>query len=69
MLAGFFSILLVRHFLAAEINLPHAIIRLHFLDRAFANDGALVQDRHDACDLPYEINVVLDDDDRVFIRK
>jgi len=41
-LAGFFSILLMCDLLSAQINLSNAIVCLHLLDGAFANDGALV---------------------------
>ena len=69
-LAGFLSILLyMSHFLTTQIYLSHTIIRLHLLDGAFANNGALMQDRDDAGDLPDELHVVLDDDDRLFFRQ
>jgi hypothetical protein len=67
--APFFNILLMGDLLAAEINLPYALIRLDILDGSFANDGTLVQDRYDTGDLPYKIHVVLDDDDRLFLRQ
>ncbi len=64
-----FNILLVGDLLSAQIYLPHAIVCLYLFDGAFANDGALVQDRHDAGDLPNKFHVVLDDDDRMFLRQ
>ena len=55
--------------LAAQIYLSYPVICLYLLDAAFANDSTLVQDRHDAGDLPDELHVVLDDDDRLFFRQ
>ena len=59
----------MRDLLSAQINLSYALVCLHLLDGAFANDGALVQDRHDTGDLPDKVHVVLDDDDRMFLRQ
>ena len=65
-----FNILLyVRDLLASQVYFSYAIVCLDLLDGAFANDGALVQDRHDTGDLPDKLHVVLDDDDRVFLRQ
>ena len=63
-----FNILLMGDFLSAQINLSHAFVALHLLDGTFANDGALVQDRHDAGDLPNELHIVFDDNDCVLFR-
>src|SRR5581483_1159478 len=51
--------------LAAEINLYHAFVVLHFVDAAFAQNRALVQHGHFFRNLPDENHVVLDDDNRV----
>ena len=63
-----FNILLVSHFLTAQIYFPDPIVCLHLLDGAFANHGAFVQHRHNTGDLPDELHVVLDHDDRLFFR-
>ena len=55
--------------LAAQVYFSYAIVRLHLFDGAFAHDGTLVQDRYDTGDLPYKIHVMLDDDDRLFLRQ
>src|ERR1043166_5978776 len=64
-----FSTLLMRDFLAAQIYFSHALVSLHLLDRAFADDSALVQDCHDTGNLPEKIHVVFDDEDRMFLRE
>src|SRR5678815_863619 len=64
-----FNILLVSHFLAAQIYLSYTIVCLHLLDGAFTNDGTFMQDRHNTGNLPNELHVVLNDDNRVFLRQ
>ena len=64
-----FNILLMGDLLAAQVYLPHAIVCLYLFDVAFADDGPLVQDGHDAGNLPDKIHIVLDDDDRMFLRQ
>jgi hypothetical protein len=68
-LAGFFSILLMGDLLAAQVYLPYTIVCLYLFDVAFADDGPLVQDGHDSGNLPDKIHIVLDDDDRMFLRQ
>src|SRR6266850_2460175 len=48
----------------AEVDLEDARIALHLLHRPLAEHGALVEHGDLACDLPHELHVVLDDEDR-----
>src|SRR6188768_1730284 len=54
---------------STEVNLNDALIRLHLVHRAFAENMALMQDRHCAGNLADKNHVVLDDDDAVLARK
>src|SRR5258705_11867878 len=51
--------------LASKVNLDHARIVLHRVERAFGEHAALVQHRHLACDARDEGHVVLDHDQRM----
>ena len=53
-------------FLAAQINLNHAFVVLHFVHAALAEDVALVEHGDFARELADEGHVVFDDDDGVF---
>src|SRR5205809_718266 len=48
----------------SEVDLEHARIGLHLVDRSLAQHGALMKDRHLAGDLAHELHVVLDDQHR-----
>src|SRR5262245_31609523 len=64
-----FNILLVGHLLAAQVYFSHALIALHRLDVPFTYDSAIVQYRHNTGDLSDKLHVVLDNDDRMFLRQ
>ncbi len=45
------------------------VIRLDGFDRAFADDGALSEHRHDLGNLPDKVHIMLDHDDRLLLRQ
>jgi hypothetical protein len=51
---------------SSEVNFDHFGVRLHFVERALGEHGTLVKHRDLLGDLPYEVHVVLHDDDGAF---
>ena len=55
----------MRDFLSAQVDFPHPIVCLHFIDGAFADDGALVQHCNGPGDLADKFHIVFNHDHRM----